>query len=121
VKRLSARETRRMQEQMIKRMGMKMDEVPEVDEVLIRTRGKVLRIEKPQVTRVELQGQTFFQVVGNPVEEPPQPGKPPELPEEDVLLVAQQAGCGVEEARRALLAANGDLAQAILILKSARP
>jgi nascent polypeptide-associated complex subunit alpha len=39
-----------------------------------------------------------------------------EIPEEDVLLVAQQAGVSMEKARAALEDAEGDLARAILIL-----
>jgi nascent polypeptide-associated complex subunit alpha len=42
------------------------------------------------------------------------------IPEEDVHLVAQQAGVDVEAARKALEAAEGDLAQAILNLTQTR-
>ncbi|MBO3802298.1 MAG: hypothetical protein JTT11_00245 [Candidatus Brockarchaeota archaeon] len=110
-----------MQEQMMRRMGMKMEEVAGAVEVTIRTAEKVIRIQNPSVVRCELQGQTFFQVAGTPVESvPEQLGAPPvQLPEEDVLLVAQQAGASQEEARKALEATGGDLAQAIMLLKKA--
>jgi nascent polypeptide-associated complex subunit alpha len=121
MKRMGARESRRMQEQMMKRMGLKMDEVPNALEVTIRTADKVIRINNPSVTKYELQGQTFFQVAGTAEEsatESTAQEKPAvQLPEEDVLLVAQQAGVSPEEAKKALEATGGDLAQAIILLK----
>ena len=39
-----------------------------------------------------------------------------QIPEEDVILVAQQANVSLEEARAALEQTGGDLAQAILLL-----
>jgi len=41
----------------------------------------------------------------------------PEVSEEDVRLVAEQAGVSLEEARRALEEAGGDIAEAILRLQ----
>ncbi len=41
-----------------------------------------------------------------------------EIPEEDILLVAQQANVSMEKARAALEATEGDLAQAILNLQT---
>jgi nascent polypeptide-associated complex subunit alpha len=41
-----------------------------------------------------------------------------EIPEEDVLLVAQQANVSMERARAALEDAEGDLAKAILVLST---
>jgi len=122
MKRMGARESRRMQDQMMKRMGLKMEEVPNALEVIIRTADKVIKVSNPSVTKYELQGQTFFQVAGT-VEESAESAesageRPPiQLPEEDVLLVAQQAGVSPEEARKALEATGGDLAQAIVLLK----
>jgi nascent polypeptide-associated complex subunit alpha len=42
----------------------------------------------------------------------------PQIPEEDVLLVAQQAGVSMERAKAALEDAGGDLARAILMLST---
>ncbi|MGQ9513478.1 MAG: nascent polypeptide-associated complex protein [Thermoproteota archaeon] len=121
MKRIGSRESRRMQEQMMRRMGMKMEEVPGAIEVTIRTSEKIIKISNPSVVKYELQDQTFFQVTGTPEEETAtQLEKPPvQLPEEDILLVAQQAGVSQEEARKALEATGGDLAQAIMLLKKA--
>jgi nascent polypeptide-associated complex subunit alpha len=108
-----------MQEQMMKRMGMKMEEVQGTIEVTIRTTEKVIKIQNPSVVRYELQGQTFFQVAGTPEESSSTTSEAPplQLPEEDILLVAQQAGASQEDARKALEATGGDLAQAIILLK----
>ncbi len=40
--------------------------------------------------------------------------------DEDAKLVASQAGVSVEQATNALLQSNGDLAQAIILLKQKR-
>jgi len=119
MKRMGARESRRMQDQMMKRMGLKMEEVPNALEVTIRMADKVIKVSNPSVTKYELQGQTFFQVAGTVEESAETTGERPpiQLPEEDVLLVAQQAGVGPEEAKKALEATGGDLAQAIVLLK----
>jgi len=111
-----------MQDQMMKRMGLKMEEVPNAVEVTIRTADKVIKVSNPSVTRYELQGQTFYQVAGTVEESTAESaGEKPsiQLPEEDILLVAQQAGVSPEEAKKALEATGGDLAQAIVLLKKA--
>jgi nascent polypeptide-associated complex subunit alpha len=42
----------------------------------------------------------------------------PEIPEEDILLVAQQANVSIDVARKALEDNDGDLAQAIIKLQT---
>ena len=42
----------------------------------------------------------------------------PEIPEEDILLVAQQASVSIDVARKALEDNDGDLAQAIIKLQT---
>ncbi|MEM3377431.1 MAG: nascent polypeptide-associated complex protein [Candidatus Bathyarchaeia archaeon] len=116
---MSPRETRRM----MQRMGMNMDAVPDVEQVVIKTSSKEITIEQPEVAILEMQGQKIFQVIGGKVTE-----KAPEraaasaprftVSEEDVKLVADQTGKSVEEARKALEECEGDLAKAILLLQS---
>jgi len=107
---------------MMQKMGMKVDEVANVSEVIIRTDSKDIVIAAPSVTLVTMQGQAMYQIAGGQVSEttpqattatPPTPA----IQEEDVQLVAQQTGKPVEEARKALLEAGGDLAKAIIILQ----
>lgn len=72
---------------------------------------------------LNFQGQKIFQVVGESLEERAimrNEEAKPKIPEEDVALVAEQAGVSLEEARAALEETGGDLAQAILLLSSRR-
>jgi nascent polypeptide-associated complex subunit alpha len=105
---------------MMQKMGMKVDEVANVTQVIIKTDSKDIMIEAPSVTLVTVQGQAMYQIAGGRVSETtpqPQPPTTQTLQEEDVQLVAQQSGKTVEEAREALEKAGGDLAKAILLLK----
>jgi len=108
-RRLSPREARRL----MQKMGLTMDVIQNVKEVVIRTENKEITIEYPEVSVMEVQGQRIFQVMGGEVTEKP---LKPEIPEEDVQLVAQQANVSLERARAALEETGGDLAQAILLL-----
>ncbi len=121
LRRLSQRELKRM----MSRLGVNAREMPEVKEAILRTETKEIVIQNPTVTSLEIQGQLIFQIVGDSVEEreiqkevkSPEV-KPQEIPEEDILLVAQQANVSFEEAKAALEETKGDLAQAILMLTS---
>ena len=75
-------------------------------------------IEEPSVTLVTVQGQAMYQIAGGRVSEAVTTAPAETVPlESDVQLVAQQTGRSVEEARKALAEAGGDLAKAILTLK----
>ena len=112
-RRVSPRETKRM----MQRMGMSMDAVPDVEQVIIKTSGKEITIEEPEVAILEVQGQRIFQVAGGKISEKVTERKLT-FPEEDVRLVADQTGKSIEEARKALEECEGDLAKAILLLQS---
>jgi len=104
---------------MMEKMGMKIDEVVGVTEVLIRTVTREIVIEEPVVTSVVVQGQKMYQITGGSAHErmPSAEAAPPEVPEEDVKLVAAQTGKTVDEAKIALKESGGNLAEAILKLK----
>ena len=118
-RRMNPREQRRM----MQRMGMNMDSVDDVEQVIIKTSSKEITIEQPEVAILEMQGQKIFQVIGGKVAEkaaecaPPNATKPA-MSESDVQLVADQTGKSVQEARKALEECDGDLAKAILLLQS---
>jgi nascent polypeptide-associated complex subunit alpha len=104
---------------MMAKMGVKMDELPDVTQVIIRTSSKDIVIDTPSVTMVTVQGQAMYQIAGGEVSESQSQiaatsNAPPDA---DVQLVAQQTGKSVEESRKALTEAGGDLARAILLLK----
>lgn len=104
---------------MMAKMGVKMDELPDVTQVIIRTPNKDIVIDAPSVTMVTVQGQAMYQIAGGEVSESqPQTVSTINAPlEADVQLVAQQTGKSVDESRKALTEAGGDLARAILLLK----
>ena len=113
-RRVNPREAKRM----MQRMGLNMDSMTDVEQVIIRTSNKEITIEEPEVAMLEMQGQKIFQVTGGKISEKAAERKPSGVAEEDVRLVADQTGKSVEEARKALQECQGDLAKAILLLQS---
>ncbi len=109
---LGGRKNRRM----LERMGLDMNQIPDVKEVIIRTSSKDMVIREANVSEINAKGMRVFQVMGSDVEEIER--EKPKFTEEDVLLVAQQAGVSKERASVALEESGGDLAQAILQLSS---
>ena len=112
-RRINPREAKRM----MQRMGLNMNALPNVELVTIRTNQKEIIVEEPEVAVMEMQGQKIFQVTGGEISEKTVERKSAVL-EEDVRLVADQAGSSLEEARKALKECEGDLAKAILTLQS---
>ena len=110
MRRISPREARRM----MRRMGLHMSPL-EVEEVILKTKDKEIIIQDPEVAVLEVQGQKIFQVTGGEITEKER-RKELAIPEEDIQLVAQQAGVSLDRAKAALEQTNGDLAQAILLL-----
>ncbi|PKP54510.1 MAG: nascent polypeptide-associated complex protein [Candidatus Altiarchaeales archaeon HGW-Altiarchaeales-3] len=102
---------------MMKRMGIKMDEI-DANEVIIRCDDKEIVITDPAVSRINMQGQISFQISGNEEErEIEEEEVEPEIDEDDVKMVAEQTGIGMDEAREALEDAGGDIAEAIMNIK----
>ncbi|MCW4000544.1 MAG: nascent polypeptide-associated complex protein [Candidatus Bathyarchaeota archaeon] len=118
-KRMNPREQKRM----MQRMGMNMDSVPDVQQVIIRTSSKDIVIDEPEVAILAVQGQKMYQVIGGQVSEQAPSARTsgaaakPSFSEEDVQLVADQTGKSLEKAKEALIEADGDLAKAILLLQ----
>jgi len=105
------RQARRMME----RMGINQKEVPDVEEVVIKTPTKDLVIRGASVSEVNFQGNRIFQVAGE-VEEVAKEVK--KFNEEDIVLVQQQANVTRERAVAALEQSEGEVAKAILRLTS---
>jgi len=103
----------------MKRMGLSMGAMPDVQQVILKTSTKEIIIENPEVAVMDMHGQKIFQVTGEKIVEKTIEKKVT-FPEEDVQLVAQQAKVSVEEARAALEQMKGDLAQAILLLSQTK-
>ncbi len=107
---IDSRQTRRM----LEKMGVDLQEIPNVEEVVIRTAEKDLIIKAPIVSEMNVKGLRVFQVSGGEVEE--RLREKPKFTEEDIALVMQQANVSREKAIAALTDADGDLAKAILSL-----
>ncbi len=131
----------RKMKQMMKQMGIDVEEL-DAERVVIETAdGDDLVFDGAQVTKMDAQGQETYQIVGSPDavadagaggatavegDEADDPALDDAddaddgddgIPEEDVKLVAQQAGVSKEAAREALEAANGEPARAIADLQ----
>lgn len=109
----SPREAKRM----MQRMGLNMNTLQDVEEVIIKTNKKEIVIQEPEVAILDVQGQKMFQIIGGKVSEKTMEPTSIIL-EEDVRLVADQTGKSLEEARKTLEECEGDLAKAILLLQS---
>ena len=121
--RMDSRRARRM----MKQMGMNMNELGDIKRVILQGEKREIVIEGPQVTSINVQGTKMYQVAGGTETErkpstgeaAPEPEEAPlEIPEADILLVAQQANVGMDVARRTLEECEGDLAQAIIKLQT---
>jgi nascent polypeptide-associated complex subunit alpha len=118
----------RKMEQMMEQMGIDLTEI-DAQEVVIRTPEEELVFTDAEVQRMDAQGQSTYQVVGEPQSRPrsDEAGATEEaeaeagdgseggttIPDADVEIVAQRTGVSEEDAREALEAADGDLATAV--------
>jgi nascent polypeptide-associated complex subunit alpha len=102
---------------MMKQMGLKMDELSDIDTVILQGAKREIKIEGAAVTSINMQGQKMYQIAGGNITEVKKEAAR-DIPEEDILLVSQQANVSFERAKAALEDAEGDLARAILMLST---
>jgi len=101
----------RMNPRMMKKLQKQLqNSTEEIDatEVIIRTKEKELYFSNPSVSAMNLMGQQTYQIVGEPQER----GLDGEdentsIPNEDIELVASQAGVSQEKAKAALEECDG--------------
>ncbi|HJJ30926.1 MAG TPA: nascent polypeptide-associated complex protein [Methanocorpusculum sp.] len=98
----------------MRKMGMKMDEIENVEKVVVYTPQGNYVFENAQVVGITMQGQTSYQLSGDVHFEEAEIV----IPDEDVNLVAAQTGKTADEARAALAECKGDMAEAILKLSA---
>ncbi|MHA1917970.1 MAG: nascent polypeptide-associated complex protein [Candidatus Ranarchaeia archaeon] len=113
----------RAAQRQMQQMGMNMEEVNDVTEVVIKRPSGDIVIKEPQVALVKQKGMQIYQVIGNPEGETAEVIQEKEdvsieIPESDIALVVSQASVSPEEAKKALEENDGDLARAIISLKS---
>lgn len=97
----------------MQRMGIQQQDV-EALEVIIRCPDKDIVIPNPQVAKVNMMGQESWQISGAAEER--QRSTEPDIKEDDIKTVMDQANVSHDEALAAIKAAKGDLAEAILKL-----
>ncbi len=100
--------------QMMKKMGIQQVEIP-ANEVIIRTDEKEIVITEPQVSKVNMMGKDTFQIMGNISERGL--SSEPEISDDDIKTVMEQADVSEDEAKKAITDSKGDLAKAIISLK----
>ncbi|GBC69892.1 hypothetical protein HRbin01_01597 [archaeon HR01] len=120
MKRLSPRELKRLQSKVLGNLGLDVEELGTAESVTIRLGDKEIVLKNPMVVSLKMEKERIFQIIGGEysegVGEGPQQAFEPSP--EDVLLVASQAGVPEDMARKTLIETGGDLAKAILILRS---
>ncbi len=99
---------------MMKQMGIDVNEIENVEEVIIRTPQKDLVFKDAQVTIMDARGMRTYQVTGTPQEIV----REVKIPEDDIRLVMEQSKASEIEARNALKETGGDIAAAIIKLSS---
>ena len=97
---------------MMKQMGIEMEEL-DAEEVIIRTSDEELIFRNPNVSKNSARGVETFQIIG----EYEVIKRAPQISEEDVKLIMEQANVDEETARKALEEAGGDLAEALMKLQ----
>ena len=110
---MNKKQMKQMERQM-KKMGMKMEDLDGVREVIIRFDEKELIIDNPTVSLMNVMGQETYQIDGKAREVELE--YEIEIPEEDIEMVANSAGVSKDDAKAALEECKGDLAEAIMKL-----
>jgi nascent polypeptide-associated complex subunit alpha len=97
---------------MMKKLGMQVEQIEDVISIVIRTPKGNYIFDAAEVTAMTMQGTTTYQIIGEPRFEE----AAPDIPKEDVTMVASQANVSEEKAKAALLSTKGDIAEAIMLL-----
>lgn len=101
----------RQMSMMMKKLGIDVREVENVQEVVVRTADRDYVFTDASVTIMKAPGSETWQVSGTP--EVRMHEVRLRASAEDVAMVMEQTGCDEETARRTLEETNGDLAEAI--------
>jgi nascent polypeptide-associated complex subunit alpha len=97
---------------MMKKLGMQVEQIEDVTSIVIKTPKGNYIFDAAEVTAMTMQGTTTYQIIGEPRFEE----SAPDIPKEDVAMVAAQADVSEEKAKDALVTTKGDIAEAIMLL-----
>jgi nascent polypeptide-associated complex subunit alpha len=120
----------RKMQQMMQQMGVDFEDLDATEVVIRLEGGEELYFDDVEVTNIEAQGQTTYQVVGEPTrrdgdggtdaggaeatsDDTDDDGDAGGIPDADVEIVAQRTGASEDAAREALESVDGDLAAAV--------
>lgn len=102
----------------MRKLGINQEEL-DAKEVIIRLDDKEIVISNPSITKVDMKGNVSYQISGEESERSlSSESTEPDISDEDIETVAEQAGVSKEEAEQAIKDSKGDLADAILKLKN---
>lgn len=112
---------------MMRQMGIEMEELKDVEEVIIRLPDREIVLRDADVSKMKARGEITWQIMGKETSRPrtdkeqapaiaPSPPVKATITQEDIDLVASQANVSKDAARKALEATNGEPAEAILKL-----
>jgi len=98
--------------QMMKQLGMEMEPIEDIKNVIISTKKGDFIFENAEVVAMTMQGVKTYQITGEPHFKPTSPI----IPDDDVKLVMAQTGASEDKVRDVLSETHGDIAEAILRL-----
>ncbi len=99
---------------MMKKLGIDVQDIRDVQQVIIKTAGKDYIFDDATVSVMKAQGTETWQVSGSPKEVEHEVELVASA--EDIEMVMEQTGCDEAAAKKALKDAKGDLAEAIVAL-----
>jgi nascent polypeptide-associated complex subunit alpha len=102
----------RQMKAMMKKLGMQVEQIEDVISIVIKTPKGNYIFDSAEVTAMTMQGTTTYQIIGQPRFEE----AVPDIPKEDISMVAGQANVSEEKAKEALVSTKGDIAEAIMLL-----
>ena len=102
----------RKMKQMMKQMGIDVENIDNVEQVIIKTSEKNIVFNDATVSIMVVKGDKTYQITGTPQEVP----RETEISEDDTKLVAEQTGATKEDSYKALKQTDGDIAEAIIKL-----
>jgi nascent polypeptide-associated complex subunit alpha len=97
---------------MMKKLGMQVEQIEDVISIIIKTPKGNYIFDAAEVTAMTMQGATTYQIIGEPRFEE----VAPDIPKEDIAMVAAQTNVAEEKAKEALVTTKGDIAEAIMLL-----
>jgi nascent polypeptide-associated complex subunit alpha len=96
---------------MMRQMGINQEEIDAAEVTIKKSDGSKIIIENPSIQKITMKGQSSFQISGDIKEESAEA-----FSEEDIDLVADKTHKSKAEAKSALEATKGDIAEAIMKL-----